>query len=130
MSIGRLANKIAVVTGAGSGIGRATAKLFTQEGAHVFIADINDENAHAVARECGERAFAVHVDVVRREDVERLFAEVKSRFGKLDVLISNAGLPYQLTSLEASEDQWNECLDLNLQHRTNLLTLNQCPILH
>ena len=116
MSIGRLVNKIAVVTGAGSGIGRATAKLFTQEGAHVFIADINDENAHAVARECGgDRAFAVHVDVVRRDDVERLFAEVKNRFGKLDVLISNAGLPYQLTSLEATEEQWNECLDLNLR---------------
>lgn len=117
MSVERLLDKIAVVTGAGRGIGRATAKLFAHEGARVFIADINDEDARAVASECGggDRAFAVHADVARSEDVEQLFAEVKSRFGKLDILISNAGRPYQLTSLEATEAQWDECLDLNLR---------------
>lgn len=111
----RLENKVAVVTGAGSGIGRATAKRFALEGARVFIAEVNADHAHQVASEIGERAIAVPIDVVNKKDVARLFAEVKNHYGKLDVLISNAGLPYQLTSLNATEEQWDECLNLNLR---------------
>lgn len=111
----RLSNKIAVVTGAGSGIGRATAKLFAAEGAQVVIAEFNTEQGEEVARQIGERAIFVPTDVVKPEQVTGLFHEVERRFGKLDILISNAGKPYQLTSLMASEDDWDECLNLNLR---------------
>jgi len=111
----RLQNKIAVITGGGSGIGRASAKLFAAEGARVVIAEINEEQARQAAQEIGAAALAVATDVTSEDSINALFAEVKERFGRLDILVSNAGRPWLSTSLTATETDWDECLNLNLK---------------
>ncbi len=111
----RLENKIAVITGGGSGIGRASAKLFAAEGAWVVIAEINEAQAQQVATEIGAHALAIPTDVTNEDSINALFAEVKSRCGKLDILISNAGRPWQSTSLTATNEDWEACLNLNLK---------------
>jgi len=111
----RLAGKIAVITGGGSGIGRATAKLFAREGAQIVIAEINEAQAQQVAAEIGTNALAITTDVTDEQCIKALFAQVKERFGQLDILISNAGRPWQSTSLTATDEDWNACLNLNLK---------------
>lgn len=111
----RFRDKVAVVTGGGRGIGRATARLLAAEGARVVIAEIIPELAAEAAGEIGPQALAVPTDVTRADQVAALFAGVRDRFGKLDVLVINAGKPYQLTSLQAAEADWEECLNLNLR---------------
>jgi 3-oxoacyl-[acyl-carrier protein] reductase len=111
----KLENKIAVITGGGSGIGRATAKLFAAEGAQVVIAEINTAQAQEVATEIGANALAIATDVTNEQSINALFAEVKERFGKLDILFSNAGRPWIMSSLKATEKDWDECLNLNLK---------------
>ncbi|NUU23522.1 MAG: glucose 1-dehydrogenase [Streptomycetaceae bacterium] len=87
---GRLAGKVAVITGAGSGIGRASALLFARHGAKVVCADRSGEQ-HAVAKEIGDAAIAVDVDVAVAADVRRMIETAEQRFGRLDVLFNNAG---------------------------------------
>jgi NAD(P)-dependent dehydrogenase (short-subunit alcohol dehydrogenase family) len=87
----RLANKVALVTGGGSGIGEATVRLFVAEGAAVVIADIQDDRGRRVAAELGPRAAYVHADVSREEDVQEAVAETVRRFGRLDCMFNNAG---------------------------------------
>lgn len=87
----RLANKVALVTGGGSGIGEATVRLFVAEGAAVVIADIQDDRGRRVAGELGPRAAYVHADVSREDDVQAAVAETVRRFGRLDCMFNNAG---------------------------------------
>lgn len=93
----RLEGKIAVVTGAARGIGLATARLFEAEGAQVVGADID------------------RTDVTNPAQVAALFEDVRARFGRLDILVANAGRLYSLTSLTATEEDWTACLDVNLK---------------
>jgi NAD(P)-dependent dehydrogenase (short-subunit alcohol dehydrogenase family) len=111
----RLQNKIAVITGGGSGIGRATARLFAREGAQVIVAEINAAQAQQVADEIGANALAIATDVTSEDSINALFTQVSERFGKLDILVSNAGRPWQSTSLTATNDDWETCLNLNLK---------------
>jgi len=111
----RFRDKVVVVTGAGRGIGRATAALLAAEGARVVIAEIDRELADQAASEIGERAVAVPTDVTRADHVAALFADLRRSLGKLDILVLNAGKPYQLTSVRATEADWDECLNLNLR---------------
>jgi NAD(P)-dependent dehydrogenase (short-subunit alcohol dehydrogenase family) len=90
--MGRLAGKIAVITGGNSGIGLATAKRFVAEGAEVFITGRRQEEIDRAVREIGPGVTGVQGDVSRLEDLDRLFAAVKAKSGRIDVLFANAGL--------------------------------------
>ena len=111
----RLEDRIVVVTGAGRGIGLATARLFVAEGARVVVAELDPSLARDAAAALGPAALPVVTDVSRAEDVRALFEQVESRFGRLDALVSNAGRLYQMTSLTATEEDWESCLDVNLK---------------
>jgi NAD(P)-dependent dehydrogenase (short-subunit alcohol dehydrogenase family) len=90
--MGKLDGKIALVTGANSGIGFATAKRFVSEGAYVFITGRRDAELARAAREIGENVTAVQGDVSNLDDLDRLFARIKQDKGRLDVLFANAGI--------------------------------------
>src|SRR5215212_2305715 len=92
---GSYAGKVAFVTGAGSGIGRATALAFAREGASVVVADASEQGNRETARmieELGGRALALRCDVTRAEDVTAALAETVKTFGRLDVAFNNAGI--------------------------------------
>ncbi|GIX31326.1 MAG: oxidoreductase [Porticoccaceae bacterium] len=89
---GELEGKVAVVTGGGSGIGRASALRFAGAGARVVVADLDEARARQVAEEIGEAARAFRVDVARAEEVEALVAFAVAEFGRLDVMFNNAGI--------------------------------------
>ena len=103
-----LHNKIAVITGGASGIGRATALLFAREGAAVVVADLNDAAANTVVEEIarsGGRASFQHTDVTDVADCQKLVARTIAEFGKIDILFNNAGIIRRASITELSEDQ-------------------------
>ncbi len=91
---GRIAGKVAVVTGGCSGIGRATVTRFVEEGAKVVIGDIDDERGRVLAAELGgpEIATYQHVDVTSKDEVDALFATAKQTYGSVDIAFNNAGI--------------------------------------
>src|SRR5260370_18791544 len=89
--MGNLDSKFALITGGNSGIGLATARLFIDEGARVAIAGRNEETLRSAADSLGPTAFAIRADVTDAADRERMFSQVKQRFGALDILFANAG---------------------------------------
>ena len=88
----RLKNKVAAITGAGSGIGEAAAKLFATEGAHVMILELNEAAGQRVADMIGEQATFIQTDVSDHKSVERAFAQIEQQFKRLDVLYNNASI--------------------------------------
>ena len=100
--MGRLEGLVAVITGGGSGIGRASALEFAKEGARVLVADL--KGATETAEAIGAHAAAIDVDVTDPEQVERMLQAAVDRFGRIDVLFNNAGLPQSFTPLEQSSD--------------------------
>ncbi len=117
---GRLAGKVAVITGAGSGIGRASALLFAEEGAKVVAVDINANSATETAKmikDKGGQATAVQADVSRSVDAEKMIKAAVSTYGKLDILFNNAGIAGDTgVGLENStEEQWDKVMDVNLK---------------
>jgi NAD(P)-dependent dehydrogenase (short-subunit alcohol dehydrogenase family) len=111
---GRLNGKVAIITGAGSGIGRAASELFAAEGAKVMCADINDKGAKDTAAKIGASAIATKVDVTVPGDVERMVAETVKAFGKLDVMYANAGIGEAGNAIDMSIEQWNRMIAINL----------------
>jgi NAD(P)-dependent dehydrogenase (short-subunit alcohol dehydrogenase family) len=110
--MGRLDGKVALITGAGSGIGKAMAEKFVQEGAKVVVADINGEKAEAVARALAPHAVALQVDVSKLEDNKRAVAKAVEAFGKLDVFVGNAGVFDGFLSLpQIAEDKLEALFD-------------------
>ncbi len=115
--MGRLEGKIAVVTGSGNGIGRATAELFAEEGARVYVTDVDGEAAEAVAdglQKAGHNVEALAVDVARAQYVSALFQRVKSEDGRLDILINNAGLNVREDFRHLSDADWVKIREVNL----------------
>ncbi len=115
----RLQDKVTVVTGASSGIGKAVALRFGQEGAHVCVNGFGHmAEAEAVAaqiRQMGRRAIAVKADVSRMADIEAMVAAAIREFGRVDVLVNNAGIMHIRSVLETTEDVWDRTVDINLK---------------
>jgi len=112
---GRLHGKVAIVTGAASGIGRATAVRFAQEGARIVCAD-RSGGEDELARAIGDAAVAAHVDVARAEEVARMVATAVDRFGRLDVLVNNAGFGGKDRPLaDIEEADYDDVLAVNLR---------------
>ncbi|MCY1708260.1 SDR family oxidoreductase [Pannonibacter sp. SL95] len=125
----RLTGKVAVITGAGSGFGEGMAKRFAEEGARVVVADLNGEAAARVAGEIGASAVAVTADVTVRADVDRMVKAASEGFGRLDILINNAGYSHRNKSLlEVSEDEFDRILAVNAK-AIYLSTLAVVPIM-
>jgi 3-oxoacyl-[acyl-carrier protein] reductase len=112
----RLKNKIAIVTGASSGFGEGIAKRFAQEGAKVVVADINAEGGERVANEIGAGAVFVKADVTRAADWARLVEATMSRFGKLDIVVNNAGWTHRNKPyLEVTEAEFDKVYAVNVK---------------
>lgn len=112
-----VAGKVAVVTGGGSGIGRATAELFVREGARVAVVDVDratGEETLARLRAAGGEAVLIAADVSSADQVRQMVDEVVGRFGRLDILVNNAGIYRQGDALATSETDWQRMLDVNL----------------
>jgi len=113
----RLADKVAVITGAGSGIGRATALLFAEEGARVVVVDINEDAGQqtvAAIRGQGGEALFLQADVSKAADAEEMVSQAVSTFGRLDVLVNNAGILRMGSVTDTSDDDWRAVLGVNL----------------
>jgi NAD(P)-dependent dehydrogenase (short-subunit alcohol dehydrogenase family) len=116
---GTYMGKVAFVTGAGSGIGRATALAFAREGASVVVADVSEQANQQTARmieELGGRALAVRCDVTRTDDVRGALEKTIETFGRLDVAFNNAGIEYKIQPVaEVTEAEWDRIMDIDLR---------------
>lgn len=111
----QLQDKVAMITGAGAGIGEATARLFAQEGAQVVVADRDGTRAEAVAQGIGAGALAVAGDVSKAADVERMVAGAIARFGRIDILVNNAGYGIRGSVTTTSEEDWDALMGVNVK---------------
>src|SRR5687768_11955821 len=120
----RLSGKNAIVTGAGSGIGRAVALGFSREGAGVVAADVDPDRARATAlaiEEAGGLALAMQVDVSSKASVEALVSAAIARFDRIDILFNNAGVSSRAPFLEMAEEEWDRVLGVNLKDRKSVV---------
>ena len=114
----RLKEKVALVTGGASGIGAAVAGRFAEEGALIAIGDVNPQGAEEVAgqiRKRGGKAVFYQLDVRRRDEVNKTIDQVVQEFGRLDILINNAGVTSDNLAARMSEEEWNLVMDVNLK---------------
>jgi 3-oxoacyl-[acyl-carrier protein] reductase len=114
----RLHHKVAIITGAGRGIGRASALLFASEGARVVVADINKSAAEEVASEIQQRdqqALPIQVDVTNADSVEALAQAAMNWAGRIDILLNNAGITRDARLVKMTEEQWESVIDVNLK---------------
>jgi len=113
--VGKLEGKIALVTGANSGIGRATARQFVNEGAYVFITGRREAELAAAVKEIGRNVTGVQGDVSNLGDLDRLFAQIKQEKGKLDIVFANAGVAKFAPFGEITEEFYDSIFDINVK---------------
>jgi 3-oxoacyl-[acyl-carrier protein] reductase len=117
-----LEGKVALVTGAAQGIGRAIALLLAQKGADIVVSDINLEKAEETAREMeihGRRAMAIRANVAVLEEVEKMVQGIIDQFNRIDILVNNAGVARDKLLLRMTEEDWDLVLDINLKGTFN-----------
>jgi len=113
-----LKNKVAIITGAAQGIGFATARKFLDEGAIVAVADVNDEAVHGAVAQLGLNGEVVEgfaVDVTKRAQIGAMVERVKDRYGRVDVLVNNAGITLDARLQKMTDEQFDRVIDVNLK---------------
>jgi 3-oxoacyl-[acyl-carrier protein] reductase len=116
--MGRLQNKVSIITGAAQGIGLATAVKFAQEGAIVIVCDIRQAGVDAAVAACqqhGAQVAGFVMDVTNREQVDAVVAQVRDRFGRIDVLVNNAGITQDARLVKMTQAQFDRVIDVNLR---------------
>lgn len=114
----RLKDKVAIITGAGRGIGKATAIKFAREGAKLLICDLNEADLAEAAREIGEiggEVITMKVDVTDRKQVDEMVSKAVEVFGRLDILVNNAGITADAQLHKMTEEQWDRVINVNLK---------------
>jgi NAD(P)-dependent dehydrogenase (short-subunit alcohol dehydrogenase family) len=114
----KIENKVALITGAGSGIGKEAALLFAQEGARVAVADLDQASAESVTQEIeqgGGKAHPIQADVSLAKDCQAMVSEAAEIFGGLDILFNNAGIPMPKPLDALSEEDWDQTMAINLK---------------
>jgi len=114
----KLKNKVAIITGGSSGIGKATAILFAEEGCKIIIADVDSKSGKEVEkmiRSKGGEAFFIKTGVTNSSEVKKLMDKTVEKYGKLDILFNNAGIYFMKSFEKITEDDWDKTLDINLK---------------
>jgi NAD(P)-dependent dehydrogenase (short-subunit alcohol dehydrogenase family) len=127
----KLAGKVAIVTGAASGIGRASAIAFAREGAKVVVADRNTEGGRetvAAIEEAGAEAWFAHIDVSKEDEIRAMVGDTAARWGRIDVLFNNAGVVLVKSIEQMTEDEWDRVMSINVK-AAFLATKHVAPVM-
>ncbi|EAG7397473.1 D-threitol dehydrogenase [Listeria monocytogenes] len=110
-----ITDKVAVVTGAASGIGKAMAELFSEKGAYVVLLDIKEDVKDVAAKINPSRTLALQVDITKKENIEKVVAEIKKVYPKIDILANSAGVVLLEKAEDLPEEYWDKTMELNLK---------------
>lgn len=110
-----ITDKVAVVTGAASGIGKAMAELFSEKGAYVVLLDIKEDVKDVAAKINPSRTLALQVDITKKENIEKVVAEIKKVYPKIDILANSAGVALLEKAKDLPEEYWDKTMELNLK---------------
>jgi len=120
----RIKDKVVLITGSASGIGKETALLFAREGGKLVVADVNDKAGEETVEEIrknGGDAFFAHLDVSNRDQVKQVVKDTISKYGRIDVLINNAGIIQDALVVKMTEEQWDRVININLKGPFNCI---------